>query len=210
MNAGSTRTSYDRVAADYAAKFLNELEFKPFDRHLLNLFAELTHEHGLVADIGCGPGQIARYLHERGAAVIGLDLSPQMIAQAQRLHPPLLFQIADMQALPIAGGSLAGITAFYSIIHILRASLPDVFREFHRVLQPSGYLLLSFHIGSQTVHLDNFFEKPVSLDFLFYEIDVLRSALEAAGFKVALSAHRAPYPQEHQSQRGYLLAQRGE
>ena len=73
------RESYDSAAEAYARDLATELERKPLDRHLLNRFAEDTRGRGLVADFGCGPGHVARYLHEQGVAVRGLDLSPEMV-----------------------------------------------------------------------------------------------------------------------------------
>src|SRR5262250_1364895 len=85
--AMSIRDSYDAVARAYAAQLASELSGKPLDRHLLNRFAEEVRGRGLVADLGCGPGHVARYLHERGVTMVGIDLSPGMIAQAEQLNP---------------------------------------------------------------------------------------------------------------------------
>lgn len=202
-----TQIGYDRVAGEYAERFINELDYKPYDRHLLNFFAEMTKGRGLVCDIGTGPGQIARYLHEQGAEAMGIDLSDNMVAQARLLHPDQRFEQADMRALPLEDGELAGITAFYSIIHIPREDVTTVLREFRRVLKPNGWLLLAFHIGDEVEHLDSFFDQPVSLDFTYFQIAEVRGYLEAAGFTHKLTTERAPYEQEHASQRGYILAQ---
>ena len=74
--------SYDQVAEEYVARIFHELEDKPFDRELLDRFAEQTHNLGLVCDLGCGPGHIAHYLHTRGVHILGIDLSPHMVEQA--------------------------------------------------------------------------------------------------------------------------------
>ena len=58
----ATQAGYDAVAEEYAARFFDELAAKPLDRALLECVVELTRGLGVVADIGCGPGQIARYL----------------------------------------------------------------------------------------------------------------------------------------------------
>ncbi len=54
-HASAVQTSYDRVAAAYAAHYLGELAYKPLDRALLDCFAEEVRGHGPVGDIGCGP-----------------------------------------------------------------------------------------------------------------------------------------------------------
>jgi hypothetical protein len=54
--------SYDQVAQQYTEAFFEELARKPFDRQLLDTFAERIRRRGMVCDLGCGPGHVARGL----------------------------------------------------------------------------------------------------------------------------------------------------
>src|SRR4051812_12194369 len=81
------RESYDSAAKAYAEHLAGELAHKPLDRHLLNRFAEETRGRGLVADFGCGPGHVARYLRDQGVDILGIDLSPEMIRVATCRNP---------------------------------------------------------------------------------------------------------------------------
>lgn len=161
-----------------------------------------------MADVGCGPGQIARYLHERGARVVGIDLSSGMIAQARLAHPELEFREGDMQALDVPDAAWAAIVAFYSIIHIPPEQVPGVLCELRRALEPGGLLLLSFHIGDEPVHLDEWWERKVSVDFYFFEPEQMTVWLEDAGFTIEEQRERDPYAEdvEAQTRRCYLLA----
>ena len=69
------RRSYDQVADGYAEKYFGELAYKPLDRALLGRLVENVGSLGPICDMGCGPGQIARYLKERGTDALGVDLS---------------------------------------------------------------------------------------------------------------------------------------
>jgi SAM-dependent methyltransferase len=205
----SVRATYDTVASDYAAHLLGELAHKPLDRALLDCFAEQTRGKGRVIDVGCGPGQIARYLHDHGVAADGLDLSPQMVALAAASHPGVEFAVGDLFELPVESGSCAGVAAFYAIVNIPPPSLPAICSELHRVLAPGGRLLISFHLGSEQVHLDDWWGHQVSIDFWFFGRGVVEERLREAGFAIEMSLERAPYPDvEYPSQRGYLLARR--
>jgi SAM-dependent methyltransferase len=212
MNAESTaslQASYDSVTREYAAHFWDELTAKPLDRALLDCFAELVRGQGTVADLGCGPGQIGRYLHDRGLPVLGLDLSPAMVAAARRLSPELEFRQGSMLALDVPDAAWAGIVAFYSIIHIPPDDLPRACAEFARALRAGGYALLAFHVGNERHHLDQWWGHTVALDFQFYEPEQLEDRLTEAGFVVEARLTRRPYePLEHPSQRGYLLARK--
>ena len=114
----NVRNTYDRVAADYAEQFKDELSHKPFDLRILDWLVEKAGA-GTLCDMGCGPGQIARYLADRGADVCGIDVSPAMVREARKLHPNIPFHVGDFLALRgVADSSFAGIAAFYSIVHL--------------------------------------------------------------------------------------------
>ena len=201
------RESYDSAADAYAAHLASELTGKPLDRHLLNRFAEETRGRGLVADLGCGPGHVAKYLHDQGVTVVGIDLSPEMIRCAARLGPDLEFRVGDMRELSLPGESLAGVVAFYSIVHLEPAELGPIMREIRRVLVPAGLALISFHVGDQVVHVDDLFGAPVNLDFRFHDPRDVIAALESAGLVVTEHVEREPYEgAEYRSRRCYLLA----
>jgi SAM-dependent methyltransferase len=202
-----TRRAYDTVAATYAAKLHDELDAKPFDRQRLDDFATRLAGAGPVVDLGCGPGHVAAYLKARGVEAIGLDLSPGMIAEASARHPAIPFRQADMRALPFAKGELAGILAFYSIIHIPPDEVPAVLHELYRVLRPGGLLFLAFHLGNHTLHLDDWWEHAVDVDFFFFEREAMEAWLRAAGFALVDARDREPYPGvETPTRRGYILA----
>ncbi len=204
------RESYDSAATAYAAHLASELTQKPLDRHLLNRFAEATRERGLVADLGCGPGHVAKYLHDQGVTVVGIDISPEMIGCAARLNPDLEFRVGDMRDLDLPGGSLAGVVAFYSIVHFAPIELGPIMREIRRVLMPGGPALVSFHVGDQVVHVEDLFGAPVSLDFRFHVPRDVVEALESAGLVVTEHVERQPYEgAEYPSRRCYLLGRAG-
>jgi len=206
----SISTSYDRVAADYAARIADELADKPLDRALLHAFAEQVGTLGPVADLGCGPGHVAAFLAASGVQVAGFDLSGGMITQAHRRYPTLTFHQGDMRSLDVADAMFGGINAFYSIIHLTEDELVPTFQEWWRVLRPSGFVLVAFHIGEHVVHLDEWWQQPVDLDFCFLSVDQVTTALAQAQFTIKAVIQRAPYPDvEHPSQRGYVLAQKG-
>jgi SAM-dependent methyltransferase len=204
-----TESSYDQVAKEYADKFLHEFDHKPFDRELLDRFATMISTGGRVLDLGCGPGQVARYLKSRGVNAMGIDLSQQMVEHARRLNPGIDFVQGDMRKLDMPNESLAGIAAFYSIIHIPHEETPAVMTELWRVLAPDGLLLLSVHSGQEVRHLDEFFGKPVDLNFRFFEQAEMETYLQAAGFVVEEALERPPYAEvEAPTTRVYMIAKK--
>lgn len=206
----SIRESYDRIADEYAFRIFNELQHKPLDRDLLNRFAAEIAGRGQVCDMGCGPGHVARYLHDAGTIVFGLDLSEEMLEQARRLNPEISFRQGNMMALDLEDRTLAGIAAFYAIVNISKESLPLVFREMNRVLRPGGLLLLAFHTGDEVLREPELWGRPISMDFFLFQPSQIRRCLEDAGLGVEEIIERGPYAPEleYQSRRAYVFARK--
>ena len=202
--------SYDDVAAAYAEQFRDELDHKPFDRKMLDWLIEKTAGRGTLCDMGCGPGQIARYLHDHGANACGIDLSEEMVRLAAAANPEIPFSQGNMLQLDtVPDNQYAGIAAFYSIIHVPRSSVAKALTELKRVIKPDGVLLLTYHIGSDIVHRDEFLGKQVSLDFIFFETTEMKDYLATAGFDLNEVIERDPYPEvEYPSRRAYIFAQK--
>ena len=200
--------SYDRVAANYADEFFSELERKPFDRDLLDEFARRVTGIGQVCEIGCGPGQISRYLKDCDADVFGIDLSHEMVKQARRLNPDIQFESGDMLALEWADASFGAIVCFYAIIHLRREDVKKALLEMNRVLYPGGLLLLSFHGGEGSLHRDQWYDKPVSIEVSLFRKDEMAGYVKAAGFEIEKIVERDPYEFEYPTQRIYLLARK--
>jgi SAM-dependent methyltransferase len=201
-----SQAGYDRVAEPYATEFFEELKRKPLDRRLLDDFAQGLVGAGVVCELGCGPGQVARYLKDRGVELRGIDLSPAMVKVASRLNPDISFTQGDMLALDYPDDSLAAIVLFYSIIHIQRADVTRALSEMARVLKPGGKLFLAFHGGEGEIHRDEWYGEPVSIDFRLFQVNEMSAYLEAAGFENIHTIERDPYEFEHPTRRIYMFA----
>jgi SAM-dependent methyltransferase len=200
--------TYDVAAEHYAATFAAELDGKPFDRDLLDRYAAALAGHGEVWDVGCGAaGHLTRYLADRGVTASGADISPGSVAVARRCQPGLPFRVADMCDLPAGAGSLAGIVAFYSMIHLPRPRIPVALAEFRRVLAPGGALLAAMHGGTGETGSDEAFGFPVPVRATLVSLDEITAMTESAGLKIRERHERAPYQGEYPSQRVYLWAE---
>jgi SAM-dependent methyltransferase len=191
MNAdgwlADTRISYDTVAVGYADQLRDALAGQPYLRAALALFADLVHAAGggPVADVGCGPGHVTAHLHTLGIDVFGIDLSPVMIDVARRDHPGLRFEVGSMTDLHLTDGSVAGLLAFWSLIHVPDRAVPQVFGQFRRVLRPGGPLLLGFHVGDDTrLKTQGYGDHPMRVHVHRRQPERVAAWLRAAGFTV--------------------------
>ena len=208
------RATYDAVAEEYDRSLADELDGKPLDRALLTAFVELVGE-GIIADLGCGPGHVTRFLAAQHADVIGLDLSPRMIDIARSKASDLSFSVASLLELPADDSAWAGAIALYSIIHMSSSERRTAFSEIGRVLRRGGHVLVAFHVDSaefrvgDTNHLTDWFGQHVDIEGHFLAPDRITDELEAAGLEVVGSLVRRPAPEvEYPSRRCYLLARR--
>lgn len=201
------RSNYDALASAYAREISGELDHRPLERKLLQKFAAACD--GLICDLGCGPGHVTEYLGRFNPNVIGLDLSSGILKEARARHSKVIFLQGNMLALPFAAAKLAGIIAFYSIIHFDNHQVACAFTEMARVLKPDGFVLLGVHVGREVAHVDELWGVPVDFDAAYFDLPELIGKLETHGFKLVETVQREPHPEvEHQSIRGYIWAQR--
>ncbi|MBQ0828823.1 class I SAM-dependent DNA methyltransferase [Streptomyces tagetis] len=188
----ATRTFYDAIAEDYADRFRDVHVAQPVDRAMLAAYAQMVGPGGQVADLGCGPGRVTAHLASLGLSVFGLDLSSSMLAIARRENPGLRFEQGSMLELDLPDGALAGAVSWYSSIHTPWERLPDLFREFRRVLAPGGHLLLAFQSGDEPRRHERPFGHPVTLDFERRRPEPMAELLAGAGLTVRVRTLREP------------------
>lgn len=146
--------------------------------------------------------------------MIGIDISPGMIAVARERAPDLAFAVGSMLRLPAARGAWTGGLALYSIIHLTAEERVTACREFARAVRPGGWLIVAFHIDSAEFamgavnHVTTWFGEPVVLDGFFLDPAHVVVDLESAGFAIMAEVKRWPWPEvEYPSRRCYLPAQ---
>jgi SAM-dependent methyltransferase len=206
----TTRDAYDAIAVLYAETFPTALDDHPVDRSLIAGFAEMVRIDGggPVADLGCGHGRMTAYLASLGVTASGVDLSPTMIELARRDNPDLRFEEGSMTALDIADGTLAGVLAWYSVIHTPPEELPVIFAEFGRVLAPGGHLLLGFFAtDADSPQPSEPFDHKVSLAYRL-SIDHVADLARKAGLEEVARLRREPGGNERRFQQGRLLARK--
>jgi ubiquinone/menaquinone biosynthesis C-methylase UbiE len=195
-----TQTSYDTVADSYAELLRDVMDSRPYERAILSLFADLVRgfSDGPVADVGCGTGRVTAYLASSGLDVFGLDLSPGMIAAARRDHPGLRFGVASMTALPVPDASLAGLLAWWSLIHVPDEAIPSVLTGFRRVLRPGAPLMVGFFTGDQIrLKTSGYGGHPMNVHVFHRPPSRVAAWLREAGFTVEteVSLHAdQPFP----------------
>ncbi len=147
-----------------------------------------------VLDVGTGPGNTAAQARQRGAAVIGIDFSAAMLAEARQRHADIEFKEANAEDLPFKDSEFDAVVSNLAVHHMGRPG--QFLSEARRVLRDGGRIaftvwadpakLLAFGIFFAAVeaHAD-----PVDLPhgplFGVSEFDEFRAMARGAGFKDA-------------------------
>lgn len=176
------RSAYAAVATSYADALTGELDDLPFERWLLDRVAAHAGTDPVV-EVGCGPGHVTAYLAEAGADATGLDLVPEMVAQARERYPDGVYEVGDLRTLmrPVNGAGWSAVLAWYSLIHLAASELPGAVEALTRPMSPGGLLVLALHAGAEVRHVDTWFGEEVDLDVVLHEPADVVSLVERAG-----------------------------
>jgi len=117
------RQAYSGRATEYTSVFGAVEDMHELDRRRIERWAEQIS--GPVIDAGCGPGHWTDFLHQRGVDISGVDLVPEFIAIARARFPKVPFRACSLRAVDVADGSLNGVLAWYSLIHLEPTELPN-------------------------------------------------------------------------------------
>ncbi|WP_144764842.1 class I SAM-dependent methyltransferase [Curtobacterium sp. 9128] len=169
--------AYGHRAADYIAALGAMSSVHPADEHLVTSWA--SGIAGRVLDAGCGPGHWTAHLRKHGADVVGVDRVPEFIAHARAAHPDSAFRLGSIDALPETAGSVAGVLAWYSLIHHGPETIRRPLGEFARVLRPGGGMLVGFFVGPDVGAFDH-----AVTSAWWWPAEALAAQVDAAGFDV--------------------------
>lgn len=93
-----------------------------------------------ILDIACGTGTSTVPLARSGATVVGVDFSPEMIAEAERKHPRLEFRHADAMKLPFGDDEFDAVTISFGLRNVKEPKV--ALAEMYRVLKPGGRVVV--------------------------------------------------------------------
>ena len=153
MNTEQVRQSYASVADLYIELFGTSEQVHPDD--LAFIGRHLGSQHGPVLDLGCGPGHITSYLRALGVDATGIDMVPEFIGHARAAHPGGRYELGSIEHLDAADHSVAGILAWYSLIHLPPQDLHGVLTGFRRAMAPGGTLVLGLFDGDEVAAFDH-------------------------------------------------------
>jgi len=138
---------YDRDARLFLTRWGTPRYKRPV---LLDEWLTRVPTSGVLLDLGCGGGQDTRYLSAAGYRIIGLDRTRSLLQFGKACAPSVPFILADMRSLPVRTGSLDGIWAAASLVHLPKAVATEVLVKLRHCLRPGGVLAATVTYGTRS------------------------------------------------------------
>lgn len=134
----SMAETYDEIEAD--AFYVNQYKV-----YSANINSHISYLRGRVLDLGCGTGIQTIFLAQYAQEVVGVDLSPKLLAKAtlkckDRANVKLLE--ADATELPFESGYFDTVISYGETISHIQ-NYRQAFNEACRVLKPGGLFIFS-------------------------------------------------------------------
>jgi ubiquinone/menaquinone biosynthesis C-methylase UbiE len=199
---------YDKIAKRYICSINNKIDENSITEYMLLKFANYMNRNSRVYDVGCGNGYITKFLKDNKVNIKGIDISKNMIREARLLFPNVNFNYGNLFNIKIRDNSLDGILSHYSLINYDMNSIEKAFKEFKRILKSNGLFLYVFHVGKETLFLDEFFSEKIKIEFVFLDPDRIIERLKANDFSIEDVVIRYPKNNEFMSKRAFILAKK--
>lgn len=185
-----TFDTWNNVALLYQEKFMAlTLYNKTYD-----FFCSLIDKpDAKILDIGCGPGNITKYLHSQrpDLDISGIDIAPNMVELAKKNNPAARFTVMDCRKINNLVTEFDGIVSGFCLPYLSPTERKEFILNANRLLNNHGLLYLSFVEGKP--HQSAFKTNSCGRVFFNYiELSDLKSQLKAFKFEV-LKKYTLPY-----------------
>tara|TARA_R110001592_G_scaffold237306_6_gene496242 strand:+ start:57491 stop:58126 length:636 start_codon:yes stop_codon:yes gene_type:complete len=140
-----TFETWNKIAGMYEEKFMHlDIYNQAYDAFL----NRLNNSNPTILEIGCGPGNISKYLlSNKEMQLLGLDISSNMVALAQKNNPTAEFKVFDARNLHSIKGTFNAIVCGFTMPYLSHNDCMKFFTDCYNVLHHSGILFLSFVDG---------------------------------------------------------------
>ncbi|MZP29510.1 methyltransferase domain-containing protein [Heliobacterium undosum] len=145
------REIQDIISKRYDTDYHGHPIMDSWDESFFDVIKDNYQKGDRILDIGCGPGSIWKYLKrlESPGCLVGIDLSPGMIAEAQKKYPDGDFRVGSVLALPFEAGAFDMVIASSVLHHVPDEYLEKALQEIYRVLDEHGRFIGREPVGDK-------------------------------------------------------------
>ncbi|MBJ2124893.1 trans-aconitate 2-methyltransferase [Flavobacterium sp. IB48] len=141
-----TFETWNKIANLYEDKFMNLSLYDETYDFFCNI---LKQEQVNLFEIGCGPGNITKYLLSKNPnlRITGIDIAPKMIELAKANNPSANFEVMDTRELTTLNQKFDAIMCGFCLPYLSEEDCSQLIIDFEKILYSSGVLYLSFVQG---------------------------------------------------------------
>ncbi|MDC7124335.1 MAG: class I SAM-dependent methyltransferase [Spirochaetales bacterium] len=184
-----TQKSYNQFAAKYNDKFSI---YEPYQKQM-NKYVSCFKEKSKILDVGCGSGLNSKIISEAGHKIIGFDFSESMIEIAKKNCPRGVFYVSTTENFN-SSEMFDGICLSFIIVHLSDQDAYKLIDKVSRLLNPGGYLYISFMTGKQPGYETTSFSDS-EIFFNYYKTEDIIEKFTRNGFSVE-SREIEPYTEK--------------
>lgn len=176
---------FNKYAGRYEEKYMHLALYA----ETLDLFISfLKRKDANILDLGCGPGNITRFLLYRcpDLNILGIDISENMIALAQKNNPEAQFKILDCREMGNLDKKFDAIIGGFVLPYLDEEEVTKLINDLYRLLNPGGLIYLSA-MGSKNNNDSLQVSSSGKEDVLkthYYSLDFLFSILDKNQFEI--------------------------
>jgi cyclopropane fatty-acyl-phospholipid synthase-like methyltransferase len=176
-----TAATWNKVAAVYQDKFM-QLDLY---NESYNYVCELLKEKSTVLDIGCGPGNITKYLLSKrpDLQIFGIDFAPNMISLAKINNPAADFAVMDCRRIKELTQTFNGIFCGFCLPYLSPDECAGLITDAACLLTENGLIYLSFVEGEATQSGFQVSSTGDRVYFYYHSIQQISALLSEHGFK---------------------------
>lgn len=170
--------TYNKIAQEYDKEFGNDYSDTPYVDKFLNYL-----EGKKVLDIGCGVGNLTKYIMDKGFNIEGIDLSKEMLNIAKRKYSDIKFYEMNMKEITL-GKKYDGIMLAYSLFHLTKKEVIEVLPKYYDLLNSNGKILLILQYGQGERIVDEPLKEGLKIFINYYSQDEIIEILKNNSFKI--------------------------
>lgn len=170
--------TYNKIAQEYDKEFGNDYSDTPYVDKFLNYL-----EGKKVLDIGCGVGNLTKYIMDKGFNVEGIDLLKEILNIAKQKYSDIKFYEMNMKEITLRK-KYDGIMLAYSLFHLTKKEVIEVLPKYYDLLNSNGKILLILQYGQGERIVNEPLKEGLKIFINYYSQDEIIEILKNNRFKI--------------------------
>ena len=205
MKITNPKDLFNNLAKEYQDKFMDfDLYYDTFDL-LCNL---IETKNASVLEIGCGPGNISKYLLNKRPDfnLLGIDIAPNMIKLAKNNNPTATFKLMDCKNILQLKAKFDAIVCGFTLPYLNKKEAFKLIEDASELINPNGLLYVSTmeddYEKSKIITRSD--DKSIGLFTYYHQADYLTERLQQKGFKI-VHLERKDFPDAKDSSKDLII-----